>query len=126
MVLYYLQRVTPPVIPCLQELATPSRDYVDGWLVSYFDFDSLDQLDAVSVALYMLGYVMDCRCNTIQVWPHRGSNTQSVGALFAGFFEYFSAFDFKKKVSALRQYGTLYNDIIYPALWLTDVWPDQM
>ncbi|NXU51729.1 TUT7 uridylyltransferase, partial [Turnix velox] len=89
MVLYFLQQRNPPVIPVLQEIYKEPKKpeiLVDGWNV-YF-FDKIEELSAV--------------------WPERGKNTESVGALWLGLLRFYTEqFDFKEHVICIRRKSLL-------------------
>ncbi|XP_029943097.1 terminal uridylyltransferase 4 [Salarias fasciatus] len=83
LVLYFLQQRRPPVIPVLQEIydgeAAPRRP-VDGW--NAFFYDDLQRLRRP---------------------PLRGSNRESVGALWLGLLRFYTEeFDFKEEVVSVR------------------------
>jgi len=94
MLLHYLQRCNPPVIPILQELYPGRKEnfyeednmkpknVVDGWNAWFFD--DLNRLR--------------------DVWPYLGENRQSVGTLWLGFLDYYArCFDDKNEVICIRQ-----------------------
>ncbi|XP_066916356.1 terminal uridylyltransferase 7-like [Clytia hemisphaerica] len=93
LLLFYLQRCSPPVIPVLQELydrtdeKKPER-MVEGCNTWFFnDVPSLKEK-----------------------WDGVGKNTQSTGELFIGFFRfYIEEFDFLKLVVAPKQTKPLYK-----------------
>uniref|UniRef100_A0A672GM36 CCHC-type domain-containing protein n=1 Tax=Salarias fasciatus TaxID=181472 RepID=A0A672GM36_SALFA len=85
LVLYFLQQRRPPVIPVLQEIydgeAAPRRP-VDGW--NAFFYDDLQRL-------------------VTRRPPLRGSNRESVGALWLGLLRFYTEeFDFKEEVVSVR------------------------
>ena len=119
MLLAYLQRTSPPVLPFLQQLETPKKPkrkvIVDGHDTYYFHFDNVDELKAVDT------HVAQSACRPAllsaprppdlwpgsrhrpQVWPEHGQNTMSLGELAIGFLRYYcEEFDFAENVVNLR------------------------
>ncbi|KAH3697170.1 hypothetical protein DPMN_084659, partial [Dreissena polymorpha] len=90
MMIHYLQHTKPPVIPVLQELRLPGNPnpefMVEGWNAWFFD--DLKKLHSV--------------------WPDFDKNTDTVGALWEGFFRYFlEEFNFDDQVVTIRQFERL-------------------
>ncbi|XP_052133046.1 terminal uridylyltransferase 7 [Frankliniella occidentalis] len=98
MSLYFLQQVSPPVIPVLQELSDPDVgvkvETVDGANV-YF-YRNQDKLD--------------------DVWPHRNENKSSLGELWLQLLEFYSSKDFhsSQRVVCIRKKDPLYK---FDKLW---------
>eukprot|EP00052_Salpingoeca_macrocollata_P009447 m.74548 g.74548 ORF g.74548 m.74548 type:complete len:351 (-) comp17109_c0_seq4:30-1082(-) len=89
MLVHFLQRTTPAVLPFLQQLGEPVPDMHDGY-DCYF-YRNLDALP--------------------QVWPDYHQNTASCGELLLGFFRYFTeTFDFEHHVVCTRREAALTKD----------------
>ena len=84
MLIYYLQRVQPPVVPVLQELHDPKEKLVkivDGWNAWFFS--NLQELP--------------------RAWPGLGRNKMSVAKLWVGFLNFYSGeFDDSRLVVSPR------------------------
>ena len=87
MLIHFLQRVEPPVLPPLQELhpnqQQPPERLVDGWNAWFFD-----------------GNPAEFR----SLWPFLGANRKSVSQLWLEFLEYYAeGFDDKNQVVCIRR-----------------------
>eukprot|EP00731_Ephydatia_muelleri_P018608 Em0011g648a len=92
MLLHYLQRTDPPVIPVLQEL--PSTDQcnrkehiLDGWNCYFFEVTDQQGL--------------------MHWWPSFGKNHDGIGVLWLGLLRYFCQFDWQRDVVSIRQSGRM-------------------
>jgi terminal uridylyltransferase len=87
MVVHYLQRTSPPVLPVLQKLYPPGSDtkerLVGKWNCYFYDFQDPSELASL--------------------WPGLGKNKENVVNLFVGMLRYYSVdFDWKHKVVSIR------------------------
>ncbi|EDQ85887.1 uncharacterized protein MONBRDRAFT_28850 [Monosiga brevicollis MX1] len=91
MLLASLQQASPPVLPYLQQLASPAcpkqQRLVDGY-DAYFCTD--------------LPYVQ-------QTWRRTEVNTQTLAELVAGFFDFCATFPFEKRVMQVREGTVLFK-----------------
>eukprot|EP00117_Sycon_ciliatum_P038515 scpid66678/ scgid28605/ Terminal uridylyltransferase 7; Zinc finger CCHC domain-containing protein 6 len=81
MVIYFLQRTSPPVLPCLQELWEKTDDQPEP---------------PVNIEMSWNVYFFDDIENLSKVWDGQGKNKQSVGELWLEFLRFYSEFDFTK------------------------------
>ncbi|KAK4026185.1 hypothetical protein OUZ56_015202 [Daphnia magna] len=100
MVIHYLQQVTPPVIPVLQEIKFegPDREkyIVEGWDTWFFE--NAEDLG--------------------RVWPHHGTNREPPSTLWLGFLLYYAKlFDYRLQVVSIRQLKPLFR--------LEKMWTDR-
>ncbi|XP_057368026.1 terminal uridylyltransferase 4-like [Daphnia carinata] len=100
MVIHYLQQVTPPVIPVLQEIKFEGSDrekyMVEGWDTWFFE--NTEDLG--------------------RVWPHHGANREPPSTLWLGFLLYYAKlFDYRLQVVSIRQLKPLFR--------LEKMWTDR-
>lgn len=83
LLIYFLQRTEPPILPVLQDLA-PEPVVVQGRHVQFFMFSRRSQL--------------------AEVWPLLGANTEPIGQLCVELLRFYTErFDFAKHVVCVRQ-----------------------
>ena len=89
MIIYFLQKCDPPVLPCLHELDEENQgegEKIDGWQVRF-----IEDVDRIK-----------------QVWSGWKQNTQTVGQLLVDFFIFYTEkFNYDKDVITIRQSGRL-------------------
>jgi len=94
LLLFYLQRCSPPVIPVLQEL----YDHKNGGK------KPVKIVEGCNTWFYKDTKKLPSK------WPGYRKNKQSVGELFVGFFRfYLEEFDFLRQVVAMKQSAPLYK-----------------
>ncbi|KAK3909237.1 Terminal uridylyltransferase 7 [Frankliniella fusca] len=98
MSLYFLQQVSPPVIPVLQELVDPDVGM------------KVETVDGANVYFYKNHEKLD------NVWPHRNTNQSSLGELWLQLLEFYSSKDFhnSQRVVCIRKKDPLYK---FDKLW---------
>jgi len=83
LLIHYLQQVTPPVLPVLQEICSECDDALvtgNDYTIFFRDVPNLDK-----------------------VWPAIGQNTMSVSELWTGFLNYYQNFNFEGQIVSIRQ-----------------------
>lgn len=107
MVIYYLQRTAPPVVPVLQEVGFQYNVPVSGIHCSLL-FQLYEGEQPKQLVEGCNAWFYDDLKSLHRVWPHVGKNKQSLGELWIGLLRFYTeTFSFRDSVVSIRRLATL-------------------